>query len=165
MVIPHQTEIPNVSLVRIPGSGSENTAKPTIYNLGRVSIAANAIPIPRGFPTPTNIFRPPAPYNQRPKRANLSEVSEDQSTTPRAKAPRILKIKNNNITKIAPVTLLAVRIPNKEIQELKEENERLKKENDSIKKQLVLFKQLIRNPARLNSVLRRLEIKAQQDNL
>ena len=61
------------------------------------------------------------------------------------------------------ITLLAaVRIPNAEVQKLKEENEQLRKENELLKKQLSLFKQLIRNPQRLNSVLRRLEEKSQE---
>ena len=47
-------------------------------------------------------------------------------------------------------------------QHSREENEQLRKENETLKKQLSLFKQLIRNPQRLNSVLRRLEERASQ---
>ena len=71
------------------------------------------------------------------------------------------------------VVFLAVRIPNAEVDKLKEDNEQLRKENEKLKEdneqlrkeneklkiQLSLFKQLIRNPQRLNSVLRRLEVQ------
>ena len=46
---------------------------------------------------------------------------------------------------------------NMTIQKLKQENEELKRENLLLKKQLSLFKQLIMNPVRLNSVLHRVK--------
>ena len=66
--------------------------------------------------------------------------------------------------KAIPVKLMAVRIPNAEVQKLKEENAQLRKENEELRRQLSLFKQLIRNPLRLNSVLRRLEERAEEEN-
>ena len=51
---------------------------------------------------------------------------------------------------------------NAEVQKLKEENDHLRKEKETLKKQLSLFKQLIRNPHRLNSVLLRLEERTQE---
>ena len=66
--------------------------------------------------------------------------------------------------KAIPVKLMAVCIPNAEVQKLKEENAQLRKENEELRRQLSLFKQLIRNPLRLNSVLRRLEERAEEEN-
>ena len=62
---------------------------------------------------------------------------------------------------LPPVTNMILQSPsqpvNMNIQKLKEENKELKSENLKLRKQLSLFKQLIMNPIRHNSVLYRLK--------
>ncbi|CAL4088007.1 unnamed protein product, partial [Meganyctiphanes norvegica] len=64
--------------------------------------------------------------------------------------------------KTIPATLIAIKIPNAELQRMQIETKQLRKENEVLRKQLSLFKQLIRNRERLDSVLRRLEEKAEE---
>ena len=49
-----------------------------------------------------------------------------------------------------------------EVQKLKEKNELLRKENEKLKKQVSLFKKLVLNPQRVNSVLTCLKEKFQE---
>ncbi|CAL4169760.1 unnamed protein product [Meganyctiphanes norvegica] len=157
MVAPHQVGDLVRSFVRVPGSGAEKSAKPAFCDLARASTLAATVSVPQNLPPATNVLTlspnsAPIPNNQQRKRP----MSEEDETLDSIKASKAIPIKT------IPVTLMAVRIPNAEVQKLKEENEQLRKENESLKKQLSLFKQLIRNPQRLNSVLYRLEEKAQE---
>jgi len=166
MVAPHQVGDLVRSFVRVPGSGSEKSAKPAFCDLARASTLAATVSVPQNLPPATNVLTQsptatPIPNNQQRKRPR-SEEKEDSSNAPKAKVPHVDASSGAVPLKTIPVTLMAVRIPNAEVQKLKEENEQLRKENETLKKQLSLFKQLIRNPQRLNSVLRRLEEKAQE---
>ena len=165
MVAPHQVEDIVRSFVRVPGSGDEKSARPALCDLARASTMAASISVPQNLPR-TTIIRTQTPSvtpihnNQQRKRP----TSEERSIT--GITPKVIRIEASSAAvpiKTIPVTLTAaVRIPNAEVQNLKEENEQLRKENDTLKKHLSLFKQLIRNPQRLNRVLRRLEEKAQE---
>lgn len=155
MVAPHQVGDLVRSFVRVPGSGSKKSAKPTFCNLARVSTLAGTVSVPQNLPPATNVLTQSP--SQQQTRLIKSEENDKFLMPPakKAKVPHIESISEKTI----PVTLMAFRIPNAEVQKLKEENEQLRKENETLKKQLSLFKQLIRNPQRLNSVLRRLEEK------
>lgn len=169
MVAPHQVGDLVRSFVRVPGSGSEKSAKPAFCDLARASTLAATVSVPQNLPPATNVLtQSPSstqnPNNQQRKRPRSEETEEvkDSTSAPQAKVPHVEASPAGIPVKTIPVTLMAVRIPNAEVQKLKEENEQLRKENETLKKQLSLFKQLIRNPQRLNSVLRRLEEKAQE---
>ena len=167
MVAPHQVGDFVRSFVRVPGSGSEKSAIPAFCDLARASTLAATISVPQNLPPATNVLtQSPSStqisHNQPRKRPRCEEAenNNDSTTAPKAKIPHIETPQATVPVKTVPFTLVAVRrIPNTEIQKLKEENEQLRKENETLKKQLSLFKQLIRNPQRLNSVLRRLEEK------
>ena len=168
MVAPHQVGDLVRSFVRVPGSGSEKSAKPVFCDLAKASTLAATVSVPQNLPPATNVLTQtptvtPLPNTQQRKRPR---PEENENSSDSSSAPKIIRIKASSATapiKTIPVTLMAaVRIPNAEVQKLKEENEQLRKENETLKKQLSLFKQLIRNPQRLNSVLRRLEEKAQE---
>ena len=169
MVVPHCTGDLVRSFVRVPSSGIEKSAKPVLCDLARVSTLAAIVSVPQNLPSSTNVLIQtpsvtPIPNSQQRKRPRPEEKENNPYSS---SAPKVIRIEASSATaapiKIIPVTLMAaVRIPNAEVQKLKEENERLKKENVLLKKQLSLFKQLIRNPQRLNSVLRRLEEKSQE---
>ena len=169
MVAPHQVGDLVRSFVRVPGSGFEKSAKPAFCDLGRASNYAATVSIPQNLPPATNVLNlSPSVQtlnNQQQKRARSEETkdSSDSSSAPQAKVPHIEAPLAVTPVKTIPVTLVAVRIPNAEVQKLKEENEELRKENETLKKQLSLFKQLIRNPQRLNAVLRRLEEKSREE--
>ena len=62
-----------------------------------------------------------------------------------------------SLPRASNATLMPVHIPNADIHKLKEENELLIKENQKLKKMVSIFRQLILNRERLNSVLRRLD--------
>jgi len=163
MVAPHQVGDLVRSFVRVPGSGSEKSAKPAFCDLARASTLAATVSVPQNLPPATNVLtQSPSSTqisnNQERKRPRTEDTSD---SAPKAKVPH-MEASAAVPVKTIPVTLMAVRIPNAEVQKLKEENEQLRKENETLKKQLSLFKQLIRNPQRLNSVLRRLEEKAQE---
>jgi len=168
MVAPHQVGDLVRSFVRVPGSGSEKSAKPAFCDLARASTLAATISVPQNLPPATNVLtQSPStqiPNNQQRKRPRSEETEDakDSTSAPKAKVPHMEAPPAGVPVKTIPVTLMAVRIPNAEVEKLKEENEHLRKENETLKKQLSLFKQLIRNPQRLNSVLRRLEEKAQE---
>ena len=167
------------SFVKVPGSGSEKSAKPTIHDLGRVSNLASTIFVPQSLPPTTKVlsqFHSSTKVCKGRKRPRNEEI---QDSAPKAKVihgdahcKHNLKFPLKNPTdmtkatnmKAIPVKLMAVRIPNAEVQKLKEENAQLRKENEELRRQLSLFKQLIRNPLRLNSVLRRLEERAEEKN-
>jgi len=163
MVAPHQVGDLVRSFVRVPGSGSEKSAKPAFCDLARASTLAATVSVPQNLPPATNVLtQSPSSTqisnNQERKRPRTEDLSD---SAPKSKVPH-MEASAAVPVKTIPVTLMAVRIPNAEVQKLKEENEQLRKENETLKKQLSLFKQLIRNPQRLNSVLRRLEEKAQE---
>ena len=170
MVAPHQVGDLVRSFVRVPGSGSEKSAKPAFCDLARASTLAATVAVPKDFPPATNVLtQSPSSTqipnnNQQRKRPRTEETEEvkDSISAPQAKVPHTETPPASAPIKTIPVTLLVVHIPNAEVQKLKEENEQLRKENETLKKQLSLFKQLIRNPQRLNSVLSRLEEKAQE---
>ena len=168
MVGPHQVGDLVRSFVRVPGSGTEKSAKPTFCDLARASNLAATVPIPQSLPPATNVLtQTPSltqtPYSQKRKRDKIEEKENSDDSNI---APKVIRIETSSATapvKRIPVTLMAaVHIPNSEVLKLKEENEKLRKDNEKLKKQLSLFKQLIRNPERLQSVLRRLEEKAQE---
>ena len=169
MVVPHQVGDLVRSFVRIPGSGSEKSAKPVFCDLARASTLAATIPNPYNLPPATNVLRQSPssfeiPNNQRQKRLRSEENKDISHLNPVSKA-KIGRTESKPAyipVKTIPVTLMAVRISNAEVQKLKEENEQLQKENTTFKKQISIFKQLIKSPQRLNSVLRRLEEKAQE---
>ena len=178
MVAPHQIGDLVRSFVRIPGSGSSKSATPGFCDLARTSTLAAAIPIPQNLPPATNVLtQTPIADNQQRKR---SGPEEKENGTDFNSAPPVIRIETSSATpsiKTIPVTLMAaVRISHagtqklkekkeqlrKENEKLKEKKEQLRKENEILKKQLSLFRQLIHNPQRLNSVLRRLEKKTQE---
>ena len=166
MVAPHQIGDLVRSFVRVPGSGTEKSARPTFCDLARVSTLAGIVSVPQNLPPATNILpQSPlpshTPNNLQKKRARTEETMAISDSTPKAKISHI-KSPAAIAVRTIPVTLMAVRIPNAQVQKIKEENEQVRKENETLKKQLLLFKQLIRNPQRLNLVLRRLEEKAQE---
>ena len=155
--------------MRVPGSGSDKTAKPAPCDLARASPLAALVSVPQNLPPATNVLTlpPSAPQilnNQQRKRPRTEEEKGNSSDSSSATTVLLIEASPSAVPiKTIPVTLMAaVRIPNAEVQKLKEGNEQLKKENETLKKQLSLFKQLIRNPHRLNSVLRRLEEKARE---
>ena len=152
MVVHHQVGDIVRSYVRIPGNESRKFAKPIFHDLGRVSAWAATVPVPQNVPPPTDVLQS---FSQRQKGQRCEEVNENYDYI----SPSKVKIRHTESIseKTIPITLMTIKIPNVEIQKLKEENEGLRKENVVLMKQLSLFKQLIRNPQRLNSVLRRLE--------
>ena len=166
MVAPHQVGDLVRSFVRVPGSGTERSARPALCDLARASTLAATVSVPQNLPSSTNVLtlstastQNPNKQQQKRLRSKETEDNPDFNSAPMAKVPQIETSQDAIFVKTIPVTLMAVRIPNAEIQKLKEENEQLRKENETLKKQLSLFKQLIRNPQRLNVVLRRLEEK------
>ena len=164
MVAPHQIGDLVRSFVRIPGSGSSKSATPGFCDLARTSTLAAAIPIPQNLPPATNVLtQTPIADNQQRKKSG-PEVKENGIDF--NSAPKVIRIETSSATppiKTIPVTLMAaVHISNAGTQKLKEKKEQLRKENEILKKQLSLFRQLIHNPQRLNSVLRRLEKKTQE---
>ncbi|CAL4182488.1 unnamed protein product [Meganyctiphanes norvegica] len=168
MVAPHQVGDLVRSFVRVPGSGSEKSAKPAFCDLARASTLAATVSVPQNLPPATNVLTllPTAnsiTNNQQRKRPKSEENESSESIkASKAKVNHIVSPPAAIPVKNIPITLMVVRIPNAEVQKLKEENVQLRKENEILKKQLSLFKQLIRNPQRLNSVLSRLEEKAQE---
>ena len=169
MVAPHQVGDLIRSFVRVPGSGSDKTAKPAPCDLARASTLAALVSVPQNLPPATNVLTqsPSAsqvPNNQQRKRPRTEEEKGNSSdSSPATTVPLSKTLSSAVPTKTIPVTLLAtVLFPNAAVRKLKEGNDQLKKENETLKKQLSLFKQLIRNPHRLNSVLRRLEEKARE---
>ena len=160
MVSPHQVGDIVRSYVRIPNTGCVRSANSIICNLAKVSTLAATVEVPPTIPPATNVLTQsqvtPLPNNQGKKR-NLPQARHPY---PAIKVARLEVTSPSAPIKSTPVTLLtAVRIPNSEIKKIKEENEKLKKENDTLRKNNILFKQLIRNPQRLKSVLLRLDQK------
>ena len=158
MVVPHQVGDLVRSFVRVPGSGAERSARPALCDLARASTLAATVSVPQNLPSSTNVLtlstsstQNPNKQQQKRLRSKETEDNPDFNSAPMAKVPQIETSQDAIFVKTIPVTLMAVRIPNAEIQKLKE--------NETLKKQLSLFKQLIRNPQRLNAVLRRLEEK------
>ena len=151
------------SFLRIPGSGSDKLAKPNIYDLGSVSPLAATVPIPQNLPPATNVLTPSPtstinPPNQQLKRPKTPETADTHSQPITKKAKPLHQPKEPSPT-ITKVTMMAIRIPNAEVQTLRQQNIQLQQENENLKKQLLLFKQLIRHPERLNAVLVRLDEK------
>ena len=171
MVVPHQVGDIIRSFVRVPGSGSERSANPVLCDLARASTLAATVPIPQNPPPATHVLTQiPCPYsntqipnNQKRKR---DKIEEKENIHKANVAPKVICIETSTETipiKTIPVTLMAaVRIPNVDVLKLKNENKQLRMENENLRKQLSLFKQLIRNPERLQRVLRRLEKKTQE---
>ena len=167
MVAPHQVGNVVRSFVRVPGSGSERFAGPAFCDLAKASTLAATVSVPATISVPlpptTNVpaQSPPIQNNQQRKRPRSKETkkAKESISAPKAKAPHMKPPSAGAPVKTINVILLAVRIPNAEVEKLKEDNEQLRKENEKLKKQLSLFKQLIRNPQRLNSVLRHLEVQ------
>ena len=168
MVVPHQVGDIIRSFVRVPGSGSERSANPVLCDLARASTLAATVPQPQNLPPATNVLTPiplltQIPNNQKRKRDKIEEKENIHKTNV---APKVICIETSTETipiKTIPVTLMAaVRIPNVDVLKLKNENKQLRMENENLRKQLSLFKQLIRNPERLQRVLRRLEKKTQE---
>ena len=267
MVSPYCTGDLVRSYVRVPGTGSEKSAKPLFCDLGRASILAATVSVPQNLPSATNVLIQtpsvtPIPKNQQRKRPRTEEKenSPDSSSAPKVirieassaplyfnihymcpldKGTKILNLhgqkcivskvanlakycepayrRDGSIVKpqilfsttslvgrtvasqvysmacskdvaftkdgamIAPMgynihnieasskckqslvkndlmTMAAVRIPNAVVEKLQGQNEQLRKENELLKKQVSLFKQLLRNPQRLKSVLSRLRM-------
>ena len=160
MVVPHQVGDLVRSFVRVPGSGSDLSAKPTFCDLGRLSTLAATVSVPQNLLPPTNVLTlsPSSIQNQERKRLRTKDLAPQNQEQ---KRPRILAPK----TKHWPS-------PCAEVQKLKEENKALKEENQKLmeevkqlrnylkilEKQNSLLGQLILNPQRLNSVMRRLEV-------
>ena len=159
MVAPHQVGNLARAFVRVPNSGSGRTAKSIFCDLSKVSNLAATISVPQNLPPATNVLAqsPPMPIKQKRPRSDETEDSAPKAKIQHAEAPP-----TGAPVKTLPVTLMTMRIPNLDIKKLKEENERLRKEYETLKKQISLFKQLIRNPQRLNSVLCRLKEKSKK---
>ena len=140
MVAPHEIGNTTKSFVRVPGTGVIKTATPSMCDLGKLSTCASRILVPRS--PPNNIIC----HNSTPTTLKTVPVTTKPS-------PSSLKI--------VPVTI-QVAIPTQivtelELVQLKKEIQQLKLENNDLKRQLSLFKQLIKNPNRLGSVLSRLK--------
>jgi len=69
-------------------------------------------------------------------------------------------ISNEPVKEIQTPTLFFIPSNTEDMEKLREENIQLKSENALLQKQLSLFKQLIRNPQRLEAVLQRLNERA-----
>ena len=141
MVAPHQVGDLVRSYVRVPESGSEKSAKPTLCDLARASTYAATVSVPQNLPPATNVLnQSPAVQtsnNQQRKRTRSEETkdSSDSSSAPQAKVPHIETSLAAIPVKTVPVTLMAVRISNAEVQKLEEENEQLRKENEQLRKE------------------------------
>ena len=158
MVASHRVEDTVRAFVRVPGSGSKKSAKPSICNLAKVSTLASRIFVPNILPAATNVLTQSPSTKQVSKGRKRPRKEEIYDLAPKTKDNKMDTTKATPV-KIIPVTLMAVRIPNAEIQKLIAEIEQLRKQKEKLREQLSLFKQLIRNPQRLNSVLCRLEEK------
>ena len=140
MVASHQVGDLVRSFVRVPGSGSEKSAKVTFCDLARASTLAATVSIPQNLPPATDVI------TQTPSATKISGNQHQKITS--------LQVSLVNVPiKTIPVTLMGdICIHKVEVQKLKEENRILEKK-------LSLFKRLFRNRQRLNSVLRRLDEK------
>ena len=171
MVVPHQVGDLVRSFVRVPGSGSDLSAKPTFCDLGRLSTLAATVSVPQNLLPPTNVLTlsPSSIQNQERKRLRTKDLAPQNQEQ---KRPRILAPKTKHWPSHQPNDVSLKIIPCAEVQKLKEENKALKEENQKLmeevkqlrnylkilEKQNSLLGQLILNPQRLNSVMRRLEV-------
>ena len=181
MVAPYKLPVLQRSYVRVPGSGYDNSANlcqnviqvrpPTNVssqkNVTQVQNPENNRP-PTNVSSQQNVTQVQNPENNRPptnvsSQQNVPQVSSSQvPNNQQNKRPRETEIfsgftyaKKMKILHISHSDLVS-------FQKLKKENEQLKKEYETLKTQVSLFKQLIQNPERLNSVLCRLKEKAQE---
>ena len=160
MVAPYKLPVLQRSYVRVPGSGYDNSA----------NLCQNVIQVrpPTNVSSQKNVTQVQNPENNRPptnvsSQQNVPQVSSSQvPNNQQNKRPRETEIfsgftyaKKMKILHISHSDLVS-------FQKLKKENEQLKKEYETLKTQVSLFKQLIQNPERLNSVLCRLKEKAQE---
>ena len=125
MVAPHHFGDFVRSFVRVPGSGSEKSAKPAFCDLARVSTLAATISAPQNLPPATNaLTQYPSStqisHNQPRKRPRYEEAenNNDSTTAPKAKIRHIETPQATVPVKTVPFTLVGVRIPNTKIQRL-----------------------------------------------
>lgn len=163
MVVPHTIGEIIKSYVRVPNSGLDKGAKPALCDLGRSSTLASTVFVPQNLPPTTNVVMltqatTPVSVNRVQKRCISEEKGNGNNSS---SAPKIIRIQASSVMtpiKTIPIAFTAgVGIPNINVWQLTVENEKLRKENELLKKQISLFKRLIRNPVRLNSVLKLLE--------
>ena len=156
MVVPHQVGDLVRSFVRVPGSGSEKSAKPTFCDLGRLSTLAATVSVPQNLLPATNVLTlsPSSIQNQERKRLRTKDLApqNQEQKRPRILAPRpspcaeVEKLKEEN---------KVLKVGN---QKLMEDLKQLRNDLKILEKQNSLLRQLILNPQRLSSVLRRLEV-------
>ena len=157
MVVPYRAPVLERFYSRVPGSGYDKSVKPIILN-----ICQNVIEVR----PPANVSSSPVPNNQQnvmqeqihrqPTNVSFSPVPNNQQNVSSSPVPNNQENKRPKPRETENLSIL------KRLSILKKENEQLKKENETLKRQVSLFKQLIRNRKRLNSVLRHLDEKAQE---
>ena len=122
MVAPHQVGDLVRSFVRVPGSGSEKSAKPTFCDLGRASTLAATVLIPQNLPHATNVLTQTPSASQYPSNQHRKRPKPVGKENP-AKVTRIEASPADIPIKTIPVTFTtAIHIPSVEIKKLKEEN-------------------------------------------
>ena len=162
MVAPHQVGDLVRSFVRVPDSGSDKSVKSTFCDLARASTLAATISVPQNLPPATNVLTQtptltPISNSQQRKRSRSEEKGNNDSSS----TPKVLHIEESSYT-VAPIKIIpakcivVMRNSNPDLQKLKEENEQIKNQNLLLRKQISLFKQLLRNPQRLQNILNKI---------
>ena len=171
MVLPYQDGDVARCFVRIPGSGSSRPDMSSFCDFSPISSIVFPFSTPRVLPSATNvlpILRPDeSPPTTRPLKRSPPLISTiHNSPDHRTKIIRLgPTTRRGTPIKILPViTKPGSSPPSDLVKSLRLENDNLKMENENLKRQLSLLKQLIRNPPRLRSVLRRLEQLNQLSN-
>ncbi|CAL4121067.1 unnamed protein product [Meganyctiphanes norvegica] len=161
------------SYVRVPGSGTDETAKPSLFDLSRVSMVVSPLPLQAG----NGIIAANSAQNSKTQTENPSssmkklkrprEDDEEEDSFHKEKRQCVQNAKPStdvinsecgyhesrkiyNVVKIEPTN---------ELNQLLIQNHRLQQENIVLQKQVSLFRQLIKDPKRLKSVLNRLNIQ------
>ncbi|CAL4075879.1 unnamed protein product [Meganyctiphanes norvegica] len=160
------------SYVRVPGSGTDKTAKPALFDLSRVSTVVAPLPLQAG----SGLIAINSTQNSKTQTVNPSssmknpkrpKEDDEEDSFPKNKKQCVQNWKPstditnsecgyhesrkiNNVVKIEGTN---------ELNQLLIQNHRLRQENIVLQKQVSLFKQLIKDPKRLKSVLNRLNIQ------
>ena len=158
------------SYVRVPGSGTDKTIKSVLYDLSRVSrivtpislqsesgltvINSTAKPVPiqneKGFTAVPSTMINSLEEQVSETRKRPKEDENDHSSCHKKKRQCIYHLQQNK----DPLVQIQVSALN----QLLIQNNQLEQENAVLKRQVSLFKQLIMNPKRLNSVLNKLNV-------
>ena len=168
MVAPHQTRNISRSLIKITGSNSassEWSSRPLLRNLVSSSLLDAAISAPQKPPTTTidrtNYPFPPQINNNQQRKKLRPESKNDPHPTPMPKitASHIQTEQTLTPTKPPHNSASGENRPEAKLLKLKEENDQLTKTIITLMRQLALLRQLLRNPGRIQSAIRRIKEK------